>query len=71
MMVNILKNSIDALKTDDSPSKRITIATRQARRHDSNCIGIDICDNGRPIPPEYLERIFDPFFTTKDPGEGT
>ncbi|MBN2467148.1 MAG: response regulator, partial [Deltaproteobacteria bacterium] len=30
-----------------------------------------VCDTGRGMMPEVIERIFDPFFTTKERGEGT
>jgi len=34
-------------------------------------VWLTITDNGRGIPPEFLEKVFKPFFTTKAPGEGT
>ncbi len=33
-------------------------------------IVIKICDNGKGINEEIIDRIFDPFFTTKDKGTG-
>ncbi len=35
-----------------------------------NYVRIDIEDEGRGIPPEFMERIFDPYFTTKEKGMG-
>lgn len=32
---------------------------------------IEVTDNGRGVPQEFVERIFDPFFSTKSLGEGT
>ena len=32
---------------------------------------LEICDEGRGIPPALHERIFEPFFTTKEMGRGT
>ncbi|WP_236735017.1 ATP-binding protein, partial [Mycolicibacterium elephantis] len=32
---------------------------------------VEICDDGRGIPEEHIDRIFTPFFTTKAFGEGT
>jgi len=71
VMVNIIKNSIDSLKQKRDGEKRISITTQQDQLRGAAYVRVDICDSGRAIPPEILEKIFDPFFTTKDPGEGT
>ncbi len=34
-------------------------------------VQISVCDRGKGISKEQLDRIFDPFFTTKRTGEGT
>jgi signal transduction histidine kinase len=31
---------------------------------------VEVCDEGRGVPQEDLDRIFDPFFTTKENGTG-
>jgi|CXWL01.1.fsa_nt_gi signal transduction histidine kinase/ActR/RegA family two-component response regulator len=33
-------------------------------------VKISVCDTGRGIAPEHLDRIFDPYFTTKPGGSG-
>lgn len=69
VFVNLLQNSIDALKhrtpTETPPTIRIT-AEKVDRGHE-----IRFWDNGPGISEENLRKIFDPFFTTKEPGEGT
>jgi len=61
---NLLDNAIDAL----GDSGTITITTR---RDGSNCVVVEIVDDGPGVPGEIVERVFDPFFTTKDVGYGT
>lgn len=64
IIINLVQNSIAALKDRPAPQIRIT-ATRAAER-----IALTVHDNGCGIDPEHLHRVFDPFFTTKDVGEG-
>jgi len=68
LMINLLQNSIDALKTKtfdtDKPRIQITGQPQNGR------FVLTVHDNGPGIAPENLGRIFDPFFTTKDVGEG-
>src|SRR5690606_27600733 len=69
VMINLLQNAIDALKTHrsgaDSPRIEITGMIKESGYL------LSIKDNGPGIDPEDVGRIFDPFFTTKDVGEGT
>ena len=37
----------------------------------TDCVKIEVRDNGSGIDAENMERIFDPFFSTKEPGKGT
>ena len=64
VFVNILSNSIDAVKENVGDIK---IKTQQLNEI---CL-IEIIDNGIGIKEENLGKIFDPFFTTKEIGEGT
>jgi signal transduction histidine kinase len=61
---NLLDNAIDALGDHGT----IAIATR---RDGTNCVVVEIADDGPGVPKEIAERVFDPFFTTKDVGHGT
>jgi len=65
VIVNIVRNALDAL--EDVPSPRLVIAT--SRRADE-CVA-SITDNGPGIQDADLPRIFEPFFTTKPIGHGT
>jgi two-component system sensor histidine kinase PhcS len=69
VVVNLLQNSLDALKTksfaaDEKPVIRI------AGRVENGRSILSVRDNGTGIDAEHLDKIFDPFYTTKDVGDG-
>ena len=65
VIINLLKNAIDAVKGRDNPT--ITISTHRTK--EGKAI-IKVADNGAGIEPEMLEQIFVPFYTTKEEGSG-
>jgi signal transduction histidine kinase len=68
VLVNLLQNSLDAMKTKTFENEKPTISiTGKVEKERSLLI---IHDNGPGIAAEHLDKIFDPFFTTKDVGEG-
>lgn len=68
VLLNLIKNSIDALKTLKPPLTRIlTIRACVKDRHD---IEISVKDNGAGIPESEQEKILRPFYTTKTNGTG-
>jgi signal transduction histidine kinase len=68
LLVNLLQNSLDALKTKSFENEQPTIWI-EGRLEPGQSILV-IRDNGMGIESEHLDKIFDPFFTTKDVGEG-
>jgi len=69
VLVNLLQNSLDALKSKafaNGEKPTIWIEGRVDNGHSF----ISIRDNGSGIDTRHLDKIFDPFFTTKDVGEG-
>ena len=62
--VNIIVNAMDSVERGDG---KIRISSR----YTNNEFRVSIVDNGKGIPPEYINRIFEPFYTTKSPGKGT
>ncbi|HBD96455.1 MAG: hypothetical protein A2015_15980 [Spirochaetes bacterium GWF1_31_7] len=70
VFVNILKNSIDAVKSKTGEMK-ITIVTALVTCNNTQCISIIFQDTGGGIQPEIIDKIFDPFFSTKEVGHGT
>lgn len=64
VLINLLRNSIDAMK--DSAHKCISIRTECDQRH----VVLRVRDTGSGLSPEAALRLFEPFFTTKAPGHG-
>jgi len=67
-LLNLLTNSLDALKTKSFTHEQPTIQI-EGRLEPGKSILV-VRDNGPGIAPEHLDKIFDPFFTTKDVGQG-
>ncbi|MEI6047977.1 MAG: ATP-binding protein [Bacteroidota bacterium] len=65
VIINLLLNSIEALKDIKSPEIiiRIVNTSKQA-------VKISITDNGKGIRPEDIGNVFVPYFTTKANGSG-
>jgi len=64
LLINLLKNSIEALSGIQNPKIDINCYTSEDE------LIIDITDNGHGITPEQMEKIFIPFFTSRDAGTG-
>ena len=68
VVVNLLQNSLDAIKTKSFAEGKPTIWIEG--RADVARSALIIRDNGEGIDPLVMGKIFDPFFTTKDVGRG-
>lgn len=62
VLVNLIVNAIQAM----SPRGKLFIKTHACES--KSAIIIEVGDNGKGIPPEFLPHIFDPFFSTKGVG---
>ncbi len=69
VLVNLLQNSIDAMRKKAFNDKESPTIWIQSRTKDDRG-AIILRDNGPGIEQKHLDKIFDPFFTTKDVGEG-
>jgi two-component system, sensor histidine kinase PhcS len=69
VMVNLLQNSLDALKGKSFVAGEKPAIWIEGRVENGQSI-VSIRDNGTGIDAKHLGKIFDPFFTTKDVGEG-
>ncbi len=61
VMVNLLRNALDATKTVADPEVQIILAAGETAT-------LTVRDNGQGI--EDLDALFEPFYTTKTPGDG-
>ena len=71
MLVNLIKNSIEAIdelaklgEPNEAPRIQFRVYT------DSDFLSIDVTDNGIGIEPEDIQRVFSAGFTTKEYGSG-
>ena len=65
VLINIIKNAIEACEYIDSPKIQI-----ESFVSDSGTVSILVSDNGPGILPDVMDKIFIPFFTTKEHGSG-
>ena len=61
VLVNLLRNALDATKSVDDPQVDIILASGETAT-------LTVRDNGTGI--EDLDALFEPFYTTKQPGDG-
>jgi PAS domain S-box-containing protein len=67
VLVNLLRNSLEAVAARQSADKLIRI---EARRAEAGLLGVSVSDNGPGIPDEVSTTLFDPFVTTRAGGMG-
>jgi len=68
VLVNLVQNSVDAVKKKTFTADKPTIRVEGEVRDGKSVIAVR--DNGTGIESKNMDKIFDPFFTTKDVGEG-
>ncbi|HEX5819699.1 MAG TPA: ATP-binding protein [Gemmatimonadales bacterium] len=66
VLVNLVRNAIEASAVGEGGHRFVTLATRAARRR----VEVSIEDSGPGIRADVLERLFEPFVTTKPTGTG-
>lgn len=69
VVINLLKNAIQAIEFDSQSGKTGDIRIR-AYCNEAEAVLIEISNNGPIISPDIAEHIFIPFFTTKEGGSG-
>ena len=68
ILVNLIRNAIDAIESAAPAQPCITVGVRLADLGTALCV--TVTDNGTGVAPENLERIFSHGFTTKRHGHG-
>jgi signal transduction histidine kinase len=66
VMMNLISNSIDAMKDVDG-TRELAIKSRRA---ENERLMVSVSDTGEGLPPNKATQIFDAFFTTKVHGTG-
>jgi C4-dicarboxylate-specific signal transduction histidine kinase len=66
VIVNLLQNAIDAMRSAGTSNGTITVATRNL----GDRAQISVADTGPGISPDLARRIFEPLYTTKAEGLG-
>lgn len=67
VIMNLLRNAIDAMSEAGGRSRRIVIRTESSAEGD---IQFSVEDAGVGLPADDMDRIFDSFYTTKQDGMG-
>ncbi|MCU7939220.1 MAG: PhnD/SsuA/transferrin family substrate-binding protein [gamma proteobacterium symbiont of Bathyaustriella thionipta] len=67
VLLNLLKNSIEALQSIDKENRRLIITTEVVG---GNAVIVTVEDNGPGIDEGIKEGLFDPFITSKNNGLG-
>ena len=67
VLLNLIRNALDALQESAPERRRLVIRTRAEGRHE---VHVSVQDSGDGIAPEAADRLFDPFYTTKATGMG-
>jgi two-component system nitrogen regulation sensor histidine kinase NtrY len=68
-LLNVVKNSIEALLENGSPAdteRKITISARETEKE----IILEVADNGSGFPLDTKENLIDPYVTTRSKGTG-
>ena len=64
VLVNLLRNAVEAVQEQDGAAIRVTAAVEASR------VSLKVSDNGPGIEGADLERIFEPFVSSKPDGMG-
>lgn len=67
VLINLIRNSIEAIRDAGMPRGKIDIATRLTA---DGLIQVSVADNGPGIEPAIADSLFEPYQTSKETGMG-
>jgi PAS domain S-box-containing protein len=67
VVLNLLRNALDAMSTVDDRPRDLLIRTE---RQDGDCVQLSVKDSGAGFDPRTMAKLFEPFYSTKDDGMG-
>jgi PAS domain S-box-containing protein len=67
VLVNLIRNSIDAMKDTPDEQKRVVVS---ARSSETGFAEIAVIDLGPGLSPQDMEQVFEAFYSTKPDGMG-
>ncbi len=67
VMLNLLRNAIDATRSPWQGLREIEVISRQS---EDDMINVEVRDTGCGMPEGPLQQVFNPFYTTKEEGMG-
>lgn len=65
ILLNLIRNSVEALEGAPEPQVRVELSRQPGRG-----VRISVSDNGPGLPREVKDKLFEPFVTTKASGTG-
>ncbi len=71
VIVNLLKNSIDAFNKNEISSRKLIIKIDKILLNDNKFTTIQVTDNAGGIEEKLEQSLFEPYFTTKHASSGT
>jgi len=66
VLVNLIRNAIDALSTVDREKARVDVVLRDT----PDAVSVRVRDNGPGLPEDVVSRLFEPFVSGKPSGTG-
>jgi two-component system sensor histidine kinase TtrS len=66
VVLNLMRNSIEAMTEVPEPQRRMSVKTESVNGH----VEVSVADSGPGCSAETLQHMFDAFFTTKQSGMG-